>query len=155
MYAASWKPGEFQGQFVVQLMRLCASRGELRLGLLYVDEQPVAAQFWILSQRTAYIYKLAHDRRFDSYSVGSLLSEFMFKHAIDEDHVGNIDFGTGNETYKRDWMDERRQIVTLRAVSTRTIRGAALWCRIQAREALRSLGLIAHTAVAEPDSGPK
>ena len=32
----------------------------------------------------------------------------MFQHVIDIDHVTLIDFGTGNDPYKREWMEEVR-----------------------------------------------
>ena len=32
----------------------------------------------------------------------------MFQHAIDVDHVDLIDFGTGNDGYKREWMEDVR-----------------------------------------------
>ena len=30
----------------------------------------------------------------------------MFRHVIDVDGISRIDFGTGNDGYKRDWMED-------------------------------------------------
>jgi CelD/BcsL family acetyltransferase involved in cellulose biosynthesis len=49
----------------------------------------------------------------------------MFRRAIDEDRVRLIDYGTGDDAYKRDWMDERRQLWRLTAFNRRSLRGLA------------------------------
>ena len=33
---------------------------------------------------------------------------FLMQHVIDNDKVDEIDFLTGNDAYKQDWMSERR-----------------------------------------------
>jgi CelD/BcsL family acetyltransferase involved in cellulose biosynthesis len=82
--------------------------GRLRLGIAEVDGQPVAAQFWTVEGGTAFIHKLAHDERFRKQSPGTLLSAAMFEHVIDRDRVALIDFGTGDDPYKREWMEDVR-----------------------------------------------
>src|SRR5690606_32614799 len=37
----------------------------------------------------------------------------MFRHAIDVDGVTLVDFGVGDEAYKRDWMTKRREVYQL------------------------------------------
>ena len=154
IYARSWKPEEASPRFVPEFMDLCVRLGILRLGLLYLDDQPVAAQFWIVAGGKAWIYKLAQDPRADDLSVGTLLTAWMFAQAIDVDRVREVDFGVGDEAYKRDWMEQRRQLVTLQAVNPRTIRGAALAARLAARSGLRRLGLRRYTPVRPAGLGP-
>ena len=36
-----------------------------------------------------------------------MLSKVMFEHVIDHDQVSVIDFGTGDDAYKADWMEVR------------------------------------------------
>lgn len=108
VYARSWKPSEDNPDFLKYLARREASAGCLRLGLGYIDGEPVAGQFWTVENGTAFIHKLAHDERYLSASPGTLLQTAMFRHAIDIDKVREIDFGTGADTYKRDWMEETR-----------------------------------------------
>ncbi len=152
VYALSWKEPEFSSAFIPALMHVCAGSGALRLGILYLDEQAVAVQFWIVADETAYIYKLAHDPAYESLSVGSLLTAHMFEQAIDVWRVSEIDFGIGNEAYKRDWMEHRRQLVGLQALNPDTVRGRLLLARQAVRNLLRRLGLRAYTPV---DNGPK
>ena len=70
---------------------------------------PVAAQFWTVENGTALIHKLAHDERHMQASPGTLLSAALFQHVIDVDHVNLIDFGTGNDAYKAEWMEDVRE----------------------------------------------
>src|SRR5690606_21002064 len=97
--------------------------------------------------RVSYIYKLAHDPDYNALSVGSLLTAHMFEHAIDVDQVSEIDFGVGDEPYKRDWTDTRRQRIGLQAVNLRTLRGFLLGMRLTIRDVLRNLGLRSYTPV--------
>ena len=133
VYAASWKAPEATTAFIPALARLCARLGTLRLAVLSVDDEPAAAQLWITTPQTAYIYKLAHDARFDALSAGSILSRYMFEEAIDRDNVAEIDFGIGDEPYKQAWVDSRRALLGIRALNPRTLRGrfriARAWLR--------------------------
>ena len=109
VYAASWKATELFGNFVEGLTDSLAGAGWLRLGILYIDEQPAAAQFWFVAHGKASIFKLAYDEAWKRYSPGSILISFMMEHVIDTDRVEEIDFLTGNDAYKQDWMSERRE----------------------------------------------
>jgi Acetyltransferase (GNAT) domain len=108
VYARSWKPNEGNPDFLKQLAQQEAAAGTLRLGLAYIEGKPVAAQFWTVENGIALIHKLAHDERSLEFSPGTLLSAALFQHVIDNDHVDEIDFGTGNDAYKRDWMEAVR-----------------------------------------------
>ena len=124
VYASSWKVPEPYPQFVPDLMRRCAKAGWLRLGLAYVDDEPAAAQIWIVHQGTASIYKIAYDRRFSDLSVGTYLTMRLMEHAIDVDRVALIDYLSGDDSYKRDWMSDRRELWGILALNPRTARGA-------------------------------
>lgn len=113
IYDKSWKDGEAFPHFIPNFMRVCAKAGMLRLGVIYADEKPVAAQFWIIYGGTAMIYKLAYDEEYAPLSAGSILSKHLMDHAIDVDGVQILDYGVGDEGYKRDWMTEQRQKVGL------------------------------------------
>jgi CelD/BcsL family acetyltransferase involved in cellulose biosynthesis len=47
----------------------------------------------------------------------------MFRAAIDEDRVTSIDYGTGDEPYKADWMTERGTLWRIEAFSSRSLFG--------------------------------
>lgn len=108
VYAKSWKPEEGNPDFLKNLAGQEAAAGCLRLGLAYIDGVPVAAQFWTVENGEALIHKLAHVEDATKSSPGTLLSVAMFQHAIDVDGVKLIDFGTGNDPYKREWMEDVR-----------------------------------------------
>jgi CelD/BcsL family acetyltransferase involved in cellulose biosynthesis len=125
IYAASWKEPEAYPQFIPGLMRTCAAAGWLRLGVIYVGDEPAAAQFWIVAHGKATIYKLAYDERFEALSVGSILTLKMAQHAIEIDRVSEIDYGSGDDAYKKDWMSQRRELWGIVAFNPRTIAGLA------------------------------
>lgn len=110
IYKKSWKKSEPHEEFIRNLIKLHASKGELRLGLLYQNDRPLAAQIWFIKNRTAYIFKLAYDPEYKQYSVGSILSKALFQSAIDNDQVKVIDYLTGDDSYKQDWMGKRREL---------------------------------------------
>ncbi|MBF9150330.1 GNAT family N-acetyltransferase [Novosphingobium jiangmenense] len=122
IYKLSWKPGEGSPEFLRAWAQMESGAGRLRLGIAEVADQPVAAQFWTVEGGTAFIHKLAHDERFRKQSPGTLLSAAMFEHVIDRDGVSLIDFGTGDDPYKRDWMEEVRTRWRLRAWRKRAVR---------------------------------
>ncbi len=109
VYDKSWKPAEGYPFFIPALMRMTVAKGMLRLAVLSIDGQPAAAQFWLVHKGTAVIYKLAHDEKFKTFSVGSILTKFLMRRVIDQDHVTLIDYGVGSEAYKQDWMTERKE----------------------------------------------
>ncbi|HTS93230.1 MAG TPA: GNAT family N-acetyltransferase [Stellaceae bacterium] len=129
IYARSWKPEEPYPRFHDRLMRVAAGDGALRLGLCYVGEQPAAAQIWIVWRRVATVLKLAHDQAFDRYSPGSVLLAHMIRHVLERDAVAEIDFGRGDDPYKRDWATRRRQRIGLHAVNPRSPAGIAVLLR--------------------------
>jgi CelD/BcsL family acetyltransferase involved in cellulose biosynthesis len=109
IYAESWKPSEGSPAFLRGFAQAEGEAGRLRLGLAYAGERAVAAQMWTVEGGTAFIHKLAHREEAKPLSPGTVLSAALFRHVIDEDKVALVDFGTGNDGYKRDWMEEVRQ----------------------------------------------
>jgi hypothetical protein len=123
VYLSSWKQPEPYPQFVPGLIRMCARMGALRLGIIYVDGEPAAAQLWIVHHGNALIYKLAYDERFGELSVGTVLSATLFQHALDVDKVTEVDYLSGDDAYKKDWMSHRRERWGILALNPRTPRG--------------------------------
>lgn len=123
VYNRSWKQQEPFKHFTPQLLRCCARLGILQLGVLHLDDQPVAAQIWLAMAGRSVIYKLAYDESFKRFSVGSMLSYTMFERAYEQGFSKQISYGIGSESYKRDWMTHVREIGGLQALNRRTTRG--------------------------------
>ena len=108
IYSQSWKPEEGSPDFLRAFARAEGEAGRLRLGIACADGEAVAAQMWTVEGNTAFIHKLAHKEDAKPLSPGSVLSAALFRHVIDIDKVQMVDFGTGNDGYKRDWMEDVR-----------------------------------------------
>jgi CelD/BcsL family acetyltransferase involved in cellulose biosynthesis len=120
VYQRSWKEPEPYPRFTGTLAKAAADCGALRMGVLFVDGAPVAAQIWLLGGGRATIYKLAYDEAFKEYSVGSILTDRIARHVLDVDRVAEIDFGRGDDPYKKDWLAERRERWGMIACNTRS-----------------------------------
>lgn len=134
IYAASWKPAEDRPKLLRDFARAEGKAGHLRLGIAHFEGKPVAAQFWTVENRTAYIHKLAHLEEHKRLSAGTTLTAALFKTAIDIDKCERIDFGTGNEPYKLDWMESMRPLYRIDCINPHTPRG---WVALARRSASR------------------
>lgn len=123
IYAASWKDAEPYPEFAARLLRELGAAGQARLALALVDGAPIAAQIWLFSATRATIFKLAHDERRAELSAGSILTAHMMRYAIEEMRVREVDFGRGDDAYKKTWLAERREFTGLIACNLRSPRG--------------------------------
>jgi hypothetical protein len=131
VYNRSWKVPEPNPAFMPGLIRLAAAQGWLRLGLLWVGGEPVAAQVWLVSGGKANIFKLAYVQGYEKLSTGSVLTAELMRHVMDVDRVHEVDFLSGDDPYKADWMDCRRERVGLLAFDQRHWRGRLAAARHQ------------------------
>ena len=109
VYRSSWKAFEQFDDFIEGLAYRLSAAGWLRLAILYIEDKPAAAQFWFVAHGRASIFKLVYDEAWKHYSPGSILISYLMEHVIEIDKVEEIDFLTGNDAYKQDWMSERRK----------------------------------------------
>lgn len=137
IYAKSWKPQEGNPAFLRAFAQAESAAGALRMGIAEIDGQPVAAQFWTVEGGTAWIHKLAHDEAHRAHSPGTLLTAALFRHVIDEDQVHTVDFGTGDDPYKRDWMEAQRPRYALRFYRPAAVGHWPALARLAARRILR------------------
>ena len=126
VYAASWKAAEPFPHFMPALIGLAAELGVLRLGIYYIDGLPAAVQFWILWDGRAVIYKLAHDKKLDPLSLGTLLTMEMIERVLERDSPHEINFGRGDDPYKKLWLPKRRERWNISAFNSRTVSGLVL-----------------------------
>ncbi|RTL46508.1 MAG: GNAT family N-acetyltransferase [Burkholderiales bacterium] len=144
VYANSWKNTEPYPDFVPGLIRLCARRGWLRLGVAWLDGVPTAAQIWITAHGRANIVKVAYDERYKALTSGTLVTALLMAHALDQDRVQEVDYLIGDDPYKATWMSERRERHGLVAYDPLTLRGllglarqavGELWRRVRPKPA--------------------
>ena len=119
IYGESWKPEEGDPPLLRRFAEAEGAAGRMRLGIARANGEAVAAQFWTVEDGTAYIHKLAHRESAKPLSAGTTLSAALFEHVIDRDGVSLVDFGTGDDPYKRDWMELVRPRYRLDCAATR------------------------------------
>lgn len=123
VYAQSWKQPEPCPGFIPGLVALAAERGWLRLGVLWLNDEPQAAQLWLTGGGKANIYKLAYVKGAEKLSAGSVLTQALMQHAMDVDRVAEVDYLSGDDAYKADWMALRRERLGLEAFDMRRAAG--------------------------------
>ena len=138
VYAGSWKEPEPFPRFIPALCRMAAAQGWLRLGVLKLGTRPIAAQLWLHHRHKSMIYKLAYDQAFERFSPGSILTAAMLQNAIDTDHATEVDYLSGDDAYKREWMSHRRERIGIIAFDPATLRGLAGAARHFAARHLRA-----------------
>jgi len=136
---SSWKPTEVYPDHVPELIRVTAEHGQLCLGMLYLDDHPVAADLTILSDGNATSKKAHYDEAMRDHHVGDILTSFMFEHLIDVENVKNIDLGKTTASYKMKWTREQRRMSSFVAFNPHTVKGQYLRAVFRSKILSRSL----------------
>lgn len=155
IYARSWKEPEPFPEFNAGLIRLAAARGALRLAVMRIGGSPVATQLWIVEHGRASVLKLAHDEAHKPASPGTVLAAIVLRRLIDEEKVTEIDYGRGDDPYKRLWTRDRRQRIGLLIVDPLSARGALTLARQAAAAGARSVRAMRRRRAPEaPEAAP-
>ena len=123
IYAKTWKKSERFPQFIPELLRHGLAERQLRVAILYLDGQPVATEFYTLFNGQATSYKGGYDPAYKKYSPAEVLRIFTFKHLMEVDGVSEIDFGYGDQPYKKKWLSQGRWLVGVLAFNPRSLAG--------------------------------
>jgi CelD/BcsL family acetyltransferase involved in cellulose biosynthesis len=126
VYAASWKNEEPYPNFVKGLVQTSAAKGWLRMGIAWLENKPIAAQIWIVTNGKSNIYKVAYDENFKAYTPGTLLTALLMQHSFEIDKVTKVDYLMGDDPYKKTWMSDRQERWGLVAYNPTTVVGAAM-----------------------------
>lgn len=129
VYLKSWKKSEPSPDFIRNLTMSLAQDGCVRLGILRVESKPVAAQIWMTKDGSAFIYKLAYDQDYSDYSVGTILTYKMCERCIIKESVTTIDFLTGDDSFKEQWMTNQRDLLEIQWVNLLSYAGCLLYVR--------------------------
>lgn len=123
IYARSWKRPERFPQFIPELFRHGLAKQRLRVAILYLDDQPVATEVYILFNGQATSYKGGYDPAYKKYSPASVLRIFTIKHLMEVDGVSEIDFGYGDQPYKKNWLSQGRWLMGVLAFNPHSLTG--------------------------------
>lgn len=105
----SWKAEEKDSSFLREVTKLAAEKGWLRLAFLFFNGVPIACDKWIVWNKVGYAWDGVYDLEFSKYSPGKVLESEIIEYIIDQEKVSVIDFGEGDETYKKRWTPRRRE----------------------------------------------
>lgn len=141
VYGKSWKHAEPHPEFFRHLAERWAPLDRVRIGVAWLDGQPIAAQWWTHHAGVSEIHKVAYDEAHSELSPGTALSAEMIAHALDHDRAAKLDYLIGDDSYKRLWMARRNSRCRLQAFDPRSATGLAGCLRelaSQARQAWRA-----------------
>jgi hypothetical protein len=127
IYGTSWKEAEPHPGFIPALARNL--KPDLRMGVMTLSGELAAAQIWLVRGRKATIFKLAHRESAAEHSPGTLLTQWMTETLIRDDALTEIDFGRGDDAYKRDWLGQSRIRTGVIAADKRTRAGLSALLR--------------------------
>jgi hypothetical protein len=138
VYARSWKEKEPYPEFNRALFAALGATGTLRLAVMWSGERPIAAQYWTVLRGRATVLKLAHDDGARAVSPGTVLTAHVIRGLIEQDGVRELDFGRGDDVYKRSWAARRRERIGLVAFNPLRVGGAAGLARHAAGHVFRT-----------------
>ena len=125
IHGASWKDAEPHPRFMAEMVGALGADGLVRIGVMTAAGRAVAAQIWLVCGGRGTIFKLAHRQDAADLSPGTLLTHYMAETLIRDDGLEEIDFGRGDDAYKRDWLCRSRHRLGLVAGEWRTAAGLA------------------------------
>ena len=98
--------------FHEEFSRLALERGWLRLFVMYLEGDPVAALYGFRYRGTFYFYQTGFDPAHAREGVGQATVGLTIQHAIEEG-CAEYDMLHGDEPYKFDWAGKVRELVRL------------------------------------------
>jgi hypothetical protein len=125
IYGSSWKTPEPHPSFMSEMVNNLGAAGLIRMGVMSIAGRAVAAQIWLVRAGRGTIFKLAHREDAAEHSPGTLLTYWMAKTLIGDEGLREIDFGRGDDPYKRDWLSHRRTRIGVVAADWRSSAGLA------------------------------
>jgi CelD/BcsL family acetyltransferase involved in cellulose biosynthesis len=108
VYGSSWKQKESYPSFHPEVMEVMARHGFLRLGIMYLDQKPIAALLWFLNNGRGYAVKTAYNEEYKWFNPGKLLLWMMIERLIEDDGMKFFDLMKGDQEYKKRWTNIRR-----------------------------------------------
>ncbi len=126
VYRESWKPDESYPDFISGVVTQLADHGKAMIGAIYIDDEPAAAQIWLKIGNHWAVFKLAYRPKFRKYSVGSILTAKMIEECLAMPETRCIDFLSGDDSYKADWVSEKTAHWGIEAINRTNLWGLLL-----------------------------
>ena len=123
VYRSSWKTEESHPDFIEAMIAGLGRDALVRLATLSIDQTVVAAQIWLLKNAKATIFKLAHREDAKAFSPGTLLTYWTLEKLWREEGLSQVDFGRGDDQYKRGWLSKSRERYGVVAANWRSLSG--------------------------------
>lgn len=117
---------ECESNFARNLFELTQGQDWVEIGLLYLNDVPVAFNYGFNMGGRHEGWRMAYDKAYGKHGIGKILSmhllESLFKRGFRE-----FDFLQGLEEYKKEWMPQERGFSELRFVPNRKLVSAAFY----------------------------
>ena len=126
VYEQSWKTTESSPEFIHSVLVELANIGRAKLGILSVDGEPAAAQIWFRINEDWAVFKLAYREAYKPYSVGTILSAAVIESFFNGGSFKHLDFLSGDDSYKRDWMSQSRSHYGIEMINRRHLTGRVI-----------------------------
>lgn len=126
VYEESWKEEESYPDFINEALQELADAGKAKLAILFVNGEPAAAQIWFKIGDGWGVFKLAYRPKYKRYSVGTLLTAGVIEDLLADRQTTEIDFFSGDDSYKQDWVGSQRDHIGIELINNRTVIGKAL-----------------------------
>jgi CelD/BcsL family acetyltransferase involved in cellulose biosynthesis len=85
-----------------------AARGMLRIGVLWIDGAPVAAQMWLENADTLFLYYSGYEPAWSRFSVGLIVTLESLRSSMVDRGMRRVEFLAGGGQFKERWDPDRR-----------------------------------------------
>lgn len=121
-----------QTRFYCDLMRRLADTRRCHIHLLYLDGEPVASDYCIISGDTCFSVKHGYDETYSKFAPGNLLRAYTINFYEKSDQITKLDLISGWDWQKR-WQPERRRVFDIK-IFKQNFRGAILYYLVTTRK---------------------
>jgi CelD/BcsL family acetyltransferase involved in cellulose biosynthesis len=121
-----------QTRFYYDLMKRLAATGGCHIHLLYLNDEPIASDYCIVSGDKSFSVKHGYDEAYSMIAPGNLLRAYTIEYYEKSESINSIDLISGWE-WQRRWRPERRGVFDIK-VFNRNLRGALLYYLVKIKK---------------------
>ncbi len=132
-----WLPSEAYQTFLTGVAKDALRAGHLLFGVLKLDGKILAGLLSFVAGSRMELYMMSYDREWGSYGPGRMLLNEMINLAF-ERRLRAVDFRSGLESFKRDFMTDKTQMNNYMVSCSRWGACYTAWLRSPLRAAIKS-----------------